>query len=60
MQLQRNSKDMHPVSLEIENQEATQSYLTDAALKAKWSIICIKKKRKKERKKTCFERREGV
>ena len=25
---------MHPVSLEIENQEATQSYLTDAALKA--------------------------
>ena len=34
MQLQRNSKDMHPVSLEIENQEAIQSYLTDAVLKA--------------------------
>jgi len=34
VQLQRKSKDMHPVSLEIENQEAIQSYLTDAALKA--------------------------
>ena len=34
VQLQRNPKDMHPVSLEIKNQETIQSYLTDVALKA--------------------------